>query len=348
LAQNASTVPITNSLLAAIDSKDGSEFTSPVLSASGNCILWKRISTDGVPELSLRLLSANFRDIGGIHRADVASDGREANAGPFIDPNLFPTYATSSNCQHLVWISEASNLVSNSKLGRQIFWRDRAAQIVLRIPVGANDDLVPRSVQLSTEGRYVTYTTENDRVFVYDTLVKKLDIFFDKLANDDVYSVSDVSTTGTFVVASQANSLYLFDANGAPDVFVCSVLSPSCSIASVLPEFYATRFIGLPPTQESTPSNSADLNLWRVGGPLFWGVATITGLFVLGIIIAGLLLKCGFFKRKSASEQGYSLVSKEPTMEDQVVDVPITRDQSSSSRSRSQMSFSSDSKEKVN
>ncbi len=167
-----------------------------------------------------------------LERVSVNSDREEGNSTSG-SPSL------SADGRFVSFVSNASNLVpgdSNNTL--DIFVYDRQLGTIVRVNVSANQEEandVSFSPSISSDGRFVTFSSEASNLVPGDTNAKQ-DIFvYDRLlatmervsistgqqeADDDSYTPS-VSADGRFVTfSSEASNLIPADMNGENDIFV--------------------------------------------------------------------------------------------------------------------------------
>ena len=164
--------------------------------------------------------------IGDTTRISVDSNGLQGNSTSGY-PNM------SSNGRYVVFDSEASNLVNGDVNGMiDIFLHDIQENTTTLIPVNNNGDYYVGYPDVSSDGRYIVYTSisknlgSNDfwGIFLYDRQtgsIAPISINSNGIqANDGSFNPA-ISANGRYVVfSSRASNLVAGDTNGGQDIFL--------------------------------------------------------------------------------------------------------------------------------
>ncbi|WP_017220718.1 TolB family protein [Moritella dasanensis] len=170
------------------------------------------------------------RNSGITERISVKSDGSQGN-GDSSAPSI------SGNGRYVAFIAEASNLVFNDvNRTKDVFIHDRDTDITERISIasdGSQGDAASYQVALSTDGRYVAFTSLASNlvaddtnisadVFVHDrntAITERISVASDGSQGDGYHPA--ISADGRFVAFTADSSNLVFnDSNGMSDIFV--------------------------------------------------------------------------------------------------------------------------------
>lgn len=166
-------------------------------------------------------------------RVSVGPNGAQTNGTYVTAP------AISADGRYVVFSSPATNLVAGDTNERpDVFVRDREAAETSRVSVGlggAESDGSSGQPDISSDGRYVAFSSSGSNLVVGDTNSTQ-DVFVrDRLADEtsrvsvgpygaeaNSYSFDPaISADGLYVAfTSRATNLVAIDTNGKPDVFV--------------------------------------------------------------------------------------------------------------------------------
>jgi len=172
---------------------------SPFLSADGGLVAFESAEASLVAsdrnhdyDIFLHDLAANSTELLSAHDAGLPS--LTANGLGLISPN-----SASADGRFLAFTDEADNLVSNDTNGcRDVYVRDRVMGTNLLISVATNGlagDLASSDSSISSEGRFVAFTSLADNLVTGDTN-----------RTQDVY-LRDVQTSTTSLVSVNTNGL---------------------------------------------------------------------------------------------------------------------------------------------
>jgi len=206
----------------------------PSISGDGRFVAFQSLSTNLVvgDTNGLNDVYVHDRLTGSTARVSVATDGTQ---GDFSSQNP----AISADGRYVAFESEATNLVTgDTNLAKDVFVRDRLSNTAERVSVdsaGVEGTLTSFSAAVSSDGRYVAFTSAASTLVVGDTN-GHWDIFVrDRLtATTERVSLSTAGAQGNFlsfeaaisgdgrIVAfgSLASNLVTGDSNGTSDVFV--------------------------------------------------------------------------------------------------------------------------------
>jgi Tol biopolymer transport system component len=219
------------------------------LSADGRFVAFNSAATNLVPGDTNGKFDTFVRDLlaGTTVRASVSSSGVEGDG----DSNWL---AISADGSSVVFVSQATTLVPGDTNGKwDVFVRDLAGAATTRVSVGAggtqgdDDSGIDGQVSLSSDGRFVVFSSRADNLVASDTN-GRIDIFVrDRVAgttelasvnslgnqgDGDCYTAS-ISGDGRFVALdSESNNLDAGDTNGARDVFVRDRLNGTTRLVS--------------------------------------------------------------------------------------------------------------------
>ncbi len=206
----------------------------PLVSADGRYVVFMSAAANLVPGDTNGIddVFVHDRQTGATERADVASDGSEANGAPDGFPQI------SGDGRYVVFMSAADNLVAGDTNGEpDVFARDRQAGTTERVSV-ADDGSQALGFSgypaTSGDGRYMSFMSAADNLVAGDTNGAP-DVFVrDRQAGttervsvtggggeaDGPSWYQSVSDDGDVAFVSGAGNLVAGDANGADDVFV--------------------------------------------------------------------------------------------------------------------------------
>lgn len=173
-------------------------------------------------------------DFNPIERVSVRSNGEEA-----LGASMMPGMAASADGRYVVFVSEATNLVSEDfNSVADVFLHDRQTGHTERVSLRYNDteaNGASGSPSVSSNGRYVVFTSMADNLVTEDNN-DAMDVFLrDRTAGTTIrVSVREdggetngasyapmVSSDGQFVVfSSDASNIVSTDTNGVRDIFV--------------------------------------------------------------------------------------------------------------------------------
>jgi Tol biopolymer transport system component len=220
-------------IIVAIDGGQGNaDSVESSISADGNYVAFTSRANNLVPD-DTNLSTDVFvydRNNGITERVSVKSDGSQGN-GDSSAPSI------SGNGRYVAFIAEASNLVFNDvNRTKDVFIHDRDTDITERLSIasdGSQGDAASYQVALSTDGRYVAFTSLasnlvaddtniNADVFVHDrntAVTERISVASDGTQGDGYHPT--ISADGRFVAfTADSSNLVVNDSNGMSDIFV--------------------------------------------------------------------------------------------------------------------------------
>lgn len=185
------------------------------------------------------------RQLGQMDRVSVASNGTEGNLGS----NGWGNPSLSADGRYVAFISEATNLVTDTNSIVDIFVHDRTGDTTVRVSVASNGteaDGESGWPAMSGNGRYVAFWSAASSLAAGDTN-GALDIFIHDLQTHQTRRIAvgsagdishgeslDISYDGRYVAFnSPVDTLVLNDNNGYPDVFLYDTQTSQFSRVSV-------------------------------------------------------------------------------------------------------------------
>ena len=211
------------------------------ISDDGRCVAFVSESANLVPGDTNGEQDVFVRDLvkGTTTRVSVGNTGTQAD-------NWSDTPDISSDGGHVVFLSEATNLVRGDTNGRQdVFVRDLEKRTTTRASVsgtGVQGDLQSQNPDISSDGRFVVFESNADDLVPGDTN-RRNDIFVQDLVGgttvrasvgadgaqgNDTSGNTAISSDGRYVVFdSLSSNLVPGDTNGFSDAFLRDMGAPS-------------------------------------------------------------------------------------------------------------------------
>jgi len=208
---------------------------SPFISANGRYVVFSSDASNLVPNDTNARRDIFVRDLGmGVtSRVSLGPAGAQANSTSF-DPSI------SGDGRFVAFDSFATNLVSGSSSGRQVYVHDRQSGVTSKVSLssaGVEGDALSQLSVISADGRFVAFYRFSQNLVAEDTNGAG-DIFLHDLQTGSTLLVSrssagqiaaagvgqatpSLSQDGRFVAfSSSSNNLVAGDNNGQGDVFV--------------------------------------------------------------------------------------------------------------------------------
>lgn len=207
---------------------------APELSADGRFVVFQSLAGNlAAGDTNTRYdIFLRDRTLQTTQRLSVSTAGAQGN-GDSIVPSI------SDDAAIVAFSSQATTLVAgDTNVAEDVFVRDVAAattQLISKSPAGGPGNGASNGVDISSDGRYVVFSSTASNlvagdtngfgdVFVYDrsaALMQRVSVSSTGIQGNSLSDAGSISADGRYVVfSSMATNLVAGDSNGVPDAFV--------------------------------------------------------------------------------------------------------------------------------